>query len=171
MSRVGIYNNHFTKKVILYNINGIDDLLVDRYVFDREKYLKTPDFEKIFNLDKSTSLLLAKHLIIDFFQLIKKDILNCDQFNFPFSQPYYMNLFIKDIPIKNVKNYIYDPRIDGKVFFPVLNIENKWLLTRKTGKVFYFKPDFRLLYELKQNVYSGIKYLSEPIIKKRKRKL
>lgn len=164
MGHTNIYTDPVNNITIPYEVNSIEDFLAS------DKYLKNslpPNLEQIFNCEKKQANKLAKNLIVDLFQMIKKDMLSCNQFALPLKSPSVMNLYIREVEPKKMKNYFYDPNIDGKAFFPVFEILYPEHLKKNTEKQYAFKPTFSFLLEIKKKVYEGIRYASQPIVKKR----
>jgi hypothetical protein len=165
MSKSFVIENPFSRRQFAYTVNTVDDLLGERWVYNNP----TPNWERIFGCEKKQALKKAKALIIDLFSMIAKDIIGCNQFNAPVNTAEAMNFFVKELNPNSIPGYQYDPRANGRVFFPYLEITKADVVYERTGKRYSLKPDFRILNAVKEKVYQGTVYQPDVIIKTKKK--
>ena len=144
--------SRFVKYAYGYRIvNDIDDMLnTDSIIFG----IETPDYMKIFNTDSDRAKMLAKHLIIDLFQLVAKDIfINFNQFNVPFQM------------WSNKKGFVgywsINVFTDEKPLNPITNEKDSYpVLTDGIIHKFIIKPVLQWRRIVKDNSVKGLAYFA-----------
>lgn len=131
MLKVGTYTKD--GKTIYSKLNDVDEVLRTDEFFPG---IKKPNYAEIFGTDEKTGAMLARHLIIDLFQLIMDDIVNgFDAFFFPIERQ------LNFIRVNTRKSKVYDIETKGMENFFLFRVHNAPFFNRNYNSILFFKPN------------------------------